>query len=297
MEERRKRMKKLNSEIKVIGYGDNVVDRYINRKIMYPGGNALNFSVNAKRLGVNAAYLGEFGYDEEGQHIKAVLSELGVDISKCSNPRDAITEKADVEVIDGDRVFIGAHRGTRRPISITKEIKEYISSFSLLHSGCHAATESQLGFLNDIPVIKSFDFSDPAKYRTKEYLNKVCPHIDVALFSCADDDENEIERLYNLCNQWNVRYILMTRGADSPVFFSNKRKYTGIVKKLERVEDTMGAGDAYFTAFVVSLLSSGWTSINNELQEEQVNQAFIEASHYSSEVCKIQGSFGFPKRF
>lgn len=291
------KMSKLYSEIKVIGYGDNVVDRYINSKTMYPGGNALNFAVNAKRLGANAAYLGEFGNDEEGQHIKSVLSELEVDISKCTNPKDAITEKADVEIIDGERTFIGTQRGTRRPTSITAEIKEYISSFSLLHSGCHAATEDQLVFLKDIPVIKSFDFSDPAKYRTEDYLNRVCSNIDVALFSCSDDEDNEIERLYNICTQWDVRYILMTRGAESPIFFANKRKYTGFVNKLERVEDTMGAGDAYFTAFIVSLLSNGWTSATNGLQEEQINQAFIQAANYSSEVCKIEGSFGFAKQF
>lgn len=33
--------------MKVIGYGDNVVDRYVNKKIMFPGGNAVNFAVYA----------------------------------------------------------------------------------------------------------------------------------------------------------------------------------------------------------------------------------------------------------
>ena len=45
---------------KVIGIGDNVCDKYYPAKIMYPGGQAMNFSVYAKMLGADAliwAYL------------------------------------------------------------------------------------------------------------------------------------------------------------------------------------------------------------------------------------------------
>ena len=38
--------------IKVLGLGDNVVDKYMHIKTMYPGGNALNIAVLA-RLTVN----------------------------------------------------------------------------------------------------------------------------------------------------------------------------------------------------------------------------------------------------
>lgn len=53
--------------MKVIGLGDNVVDKYEHIRTMYPGGNALNFAVYAKRLGVDAAFLGAFGTDQEAK--------------------------------------------------------------------------------------------------------------------------------------------------------------------------------------------------------------------------------------
>ena len=34
--------------MKVLGLGDNVVDRYVNKGIMFPGGNAVNFAVYAR---------------------------------------------------------------------------------------------------------------------------------------------------------------------------------------------------------------------------------------------------------
>ena len=59
--------------IKVIGIGDNVCDQYYPAKIMYPGGQAMNFSVYAKMLGAQSAYLGVFGKDRVAEHIISVL--------------------------------------------------------------------------------------------------------------------------------------------------------------------------------------------------------------------------------
>lgn len=41
--------------ISVLGIGDNVVDKYLHSGIMYPGGNALNFSVYAKLADIPSA--------------------------------------------------------------------------------------------------------------------------------------------------------------------------------------------------------------------------------------------------
>ena len=62
--------------MKFIGMGDNVVDRYVNKKVMFPGGNAVNFAAYAKLCGVGSAYLGVFANDREGRLIRSALSEL-----------------------------------------------------------------------------------------------------------------------------------------------------------------------------------------------------------------------------
>ena len=55
--------------IKVLGLGDNVVDKYMHIHTMYPGGNALNIAVTAQIMGAQAAYLGVFGDDDAGMHV------------------------------------------------------------------------------------------------------------------------------------------------------------------------------------------------------------------------------------
>ena len=43
--------------MKVLGLGDNVVDKYENLGIMYPGGNSLNFAV-LQKLGHESSFMG-----------------------------------------------------------------------------------------------------------------------------------------------------------------------------------------------------------------------------------------------
>ena len=53
----------MSGKLKLIGVGDNVVDVYRNKGVMYPGGNALNFAVYNSLRGADAASLGVFGTD------------------------------------------------------------------------------------------------------------------------------------------------------------------------------------------------------------------------------------------
>lgn len=47
--------------VSALGFGDNVVDRYEHIRTMYPGGNAVNFAVYAKKCGAaRSAYYGHF---------------------------------------------------------------------------------------------------------------------------------------------------------------------------------------------------------------------------------------------
>lgn len=52
--------------VKIAAMGDNVVDRYLARGEMHPGGNYLNVAVHASRFGAQSAYIGEIGRDGVG---------------------------------------------------------------------------------------------------------------------------------------------------------------------------------------------------------------------------------------
>ncbi|MEQ2383520.1 hypothetical protein WMO21_14390 [Lachnospiraceae bacterium CLA-AA-H58] len=83
--------------IKVIGIGDNVCDQYYPAKIMYPGGQAMNFSVYAKMLGAQSAYLGVFGKDRVAEHF---LMRSGSIIPDAGNmPARMDTQKSGLKMV------------------------------------------------------------------------------------------------------------------------------------------------------------------------------------------------------
>ena len=52
--------------MKLICIGDNVVDCYLDEGVCYPGGDAVNVAVHAKRCGAEkVTYMGVFGNDAE----------------------------------------------------------------------------------------------------------------------------------------------------------------------------------------------------------------------------------------
>ena len=72
--------------VNALGFGDNVVDRYEHIHTMYPGGNAVNFAVYAKKCGAaRSAYMGNYCFTErELPKLKAAGVTVSFDFSDDS---------------------------------------------------------------------------------------------------------------------------------------------------------------------------------------------------------------------
>lgn len=94
--------------MKLLGLGDNVFDAYLFRDELYPGGNAANVSVLARRIGAEyTGYLGVLADDPPGRHFLAALREESVEVSRV---RIGVGKSAcNYIVLDdhGDRTFSG----------------------------------------------------------------------------------------------------------------------------------------------------------------------------------------------
>lgn len=280
--------------MKVIGIGDNVVDRYVNKKIMYPGGNAVNFSVYAKQCGVDAAYLGVFADDVQGHLIRNALMKLGIDVSACRILKECSTERCDVNLIEGDRIFVGCsweNGKEHRSLTLEEKELEYLKRFDVIHCGCYAEMENDIEKIKDFSAIKTFDFSSEDVYREKDYLEKICPYIDMALFSAESMSDEQVKALQEKVYKMGTPYVLITKGTNGQVLYDGKAYHKGIVKLISPI-DTMGAGDSFFTSFVMELLKGGWKK-EEPLKKEIIDCAFNYAADFSSKTCLIEGAFGF----
>lgn len=284
--------------MKVIAYGDNCVDRYINKGIMFPGGNCINFAVYARQLGMESSYLGLFGDDKEAELIRKALKEKNVDFSRCRTEEGSVTERCDISLTDtGNRVFEGEdeRENIHDYYPLEEEDLVYLSEFDLIHCSCFAEEECEIHKLESMPGIRAYDFSEEDEFRTEEYLDEICPFIDFALFSCEEMSENEMFDLRERVSRRGVQYILFTMGPDGQCFYADGKAYVGKAKMI-KASDTMGAGDSFFTAFLVSLLKSGWNR-RNAPDEEAIYKALKEASDFAASNCLVDGAFGCGEAF
>lgn len=279
--------------MKIAGIGDNVIDRYINQGVMFPGGNAVNVAAHAAKLGAHSAYVGSIGADREGRIIKNSLESLGVELSQCIFGKDTTTKKCDVNVYDGERDFIGIDEGANwaHTTVITEEDIEYLKAFDVIHTSCNAKLHDEIYKLKVLKGIVTFDFSVKDKYRTADFLKITCPYLELAQFSCNHMQENEIKNLLKTVHDYGCKNVIATMGSKGQLFYNGREFIAGKVYYVESI-DTMGAGDSFLAALIVALLKSGWQK-GQSLEKQEITQALDFAAKYSAQNCMSEGGFGF----
>lgn len=279
----------------ILGFGDNVVDRFVDRGIDYPGGNCVNVAVYARRLGLDAAYLGVFGDDDLGAFLRAAVAAQGVAVER-SVVRHGESGVSTLHVRDGDRVFLGYNGGgvtVREPLVLDDALLAYAASFSLVHSSVYSHTESELPRLAAAGPLVSFDLSDDEEFRSPAYLDRVCPHLDLALLSCSDLDDAATRRLLEAVVARGARMVLATRGLAGATVYDGRTLATAPARPADArtMADTMGCGDAFLAGFAVSLLHDGW-SRRDPPSHPSLERALRHGAQAAHDQCFVEAAFG-----
>lgn len=282
--------------MRLVGYGDNIIDSFIDRQVDYPGGNSINVAVFAAQLGADSAYMGVFGSDRYGEYLQAVLDLMGIDHSR-SVVRAGETGIARVEVIDGERVFRDGNDGgvtVREPIVLDREDLDYLATFDLIHSSVYSATESELPKLDELGRLTVFDFSGEDEFRRPAYLRQVAPSVDLALLSCSELSPSRTRETLRRVVAHGARLALGTRGAEGAVLFDGADFHlqnATAVPADATFHDTMGCGDAFLAAFTVTLFEQGWRR-GTPLRSEWAATALRAGADFAARQCSVEGAFG-----
>ncbi len=263
--------------ISVIGVGDNTVDRYLHLGKMFPGGNAVNVAVHARRMGCHAAYLGWLADDPHGQLVRDALIQEEVDIS---HTRFVDGEGAFCEITlkDGDRVFGEYSEGVCGQISLNQDDLNFISGFDLAHTSVYSHLDGQLDILANHAKRLSYDFSQEWDMLS---LKRTLPFVDIALISNPRVSVIPNEELINYAAGLGFAKLLITNGEDGAVFFDGTSVIKQGIIKITNVVDTLGAGDAFAASFMVDYLSGRTAQV-----------ALEKAAHAAAEACTYYGAFG-----
>ena len=156
-----------------------------------------------------------------------------------------------------------------------------------MHSGNYSFMEEELWKIRKENIQVSFDFSDIFE---EDYIKEVCKNITYAFISCPEDPQELIKEKLEKLKNWGVSKAVATRGTKPAAGFDGIDFYEQEPVILAQVEDTMGAGDSFITAFLKEELKKKKTG-QTDMQKSQ-----REGTSFAAFVCKKKGAFGYGKR-
>jgi fructoselysine 6-kinase len=267
----------------LLGIGDNVVDFYKDRGEFFPGGNALNVPVLAKRYGLaRAGYIGLVGNDAEGAHVRAALESEGLWIGRL---RQAVGPNGKAVVAldaDGDRVFLGSNKGgIQRALSLRMDDEDLaaIRDFGNVHTSVFSYIEPELPKIRAHAATLTFDFST---HRDPAYIAAVAPHITGAFLSGSGLSDGDIDAMIAHVASFGVGTVGVTRGSDGAFWLADGRRYRQGIKPAN-VVDTLGAGDSFLAGYLTGILTG-----------RSVEAALDFAAGCAASTCGYFGAFGYP---
>ena len=294
--------------IRVVCVGDNFIDRYQYKGVMYPGGNCVNFAVYASMLGHQSEYVGTFGDDPYADMIRDALDAFHIGRDRCRVIPGGETGLGSIRLIDGDRVITDDNDwGCTRtdPVIIDSDLQKYLKGFDLIVSAYCANLEDQLVRLAETGVPLAYDFNE---FWDEDKLRKLCPCVEIALLSGADRNESELQIAMQTAHDSGSGIVICTIGARGAIVYDGKEEYRiAPYNQGSPIIDTMGAGDSFFAGFATAyidgmvrmgrLIGEDPAKYTNGEDRRAFREALIRFSMHCGDLmamktCMVEGSFG-----
>jgi len=262
---------------RLLGLGDNTVDTYVDRGLQFPGGNAVNVAVQAKRLGAEAGYLGCIGSDEAGMLLCDAMRQEGVDTSRC-RIRPGRNARAFIGHDGQDRRFLRSERGVRSEWgTFDAEDLSYIAGYDIVHSSVYSELGEALPAVRGTARRLSYDFSERW---TDDNLAATLPMVDIAFLSHPSATDEDCRALLARCIGLGAGMAVVTRGAQGSMALAGDDVHEhGVSPAL--IVDTLGAGDGFIAAFLLTILD-----------RNDMAAALAAGAEHAARACGYQGGFG-----
>ncbi|RWC26667.1 PfkB family carbohydrate kinase [Mesorhizobium sp.] len=260
--------------VKIAAMGDNVVDCYLARGEMYPGGNCLNVSVYVSRFGGRSAYVGAIAKDRAGDLIQAALTSERVDVTRLRR-LEGSTAYCLIGHRNADRVFLDFDLGVSM-FAPTQEDLDFLSGFQAVHIGQSSGLDPWVAAMSDKTLL-SYDFSTR---RDPEHRREIAPYCYLASVSGDGLDDKELGAIASELLACGSKWVLVTRGRSGAVLHRGLVSYRTPARLVEPV-DTLGAGDTFIARTLFGLL-----------KQEAPRDILRHAAEAAAATCQYYGAIG-----
>lgn len=276
---------------KIIGLGEILWDMLPQGKQL--GGAPANFAYHVCRLGGDGWAVSSICDDELGREIKDVLGkkQLNALLEEVEQPTGTVQVSLDaagvptytiMEDVAWDNIPF-----TDRIMSLAREATAVC--FGTLAQRSAKSRETIWKFIKSMPEdsLKVYDINLRQHYFDKELI---CANLEISDILKINDEELEIvstmlgiegsqaERCRAIIAQFCLRFIILTKGSKGSDVIMMDKVHSIVPEKIT-IADTVGAGDSFTAAFIISYLNG-----------EPVEKCHTLAGKIASYVCTKAGA-------
>lgn len=270
------------------------------------GGGAVNAASNFSSLGLNASTIVKIGDEVQGQKVIATLENYGVDLSNIVKSKEYKTGFSIILIsFQGDRTVL-AHRGANANLveddinfdAIKNSKWLYLAP---LNGNSTKVLDKVAEFAEENNVNLAINIGSSSIKQGKEYLYKILETAEVVILNKDEatmltgiherpDTKTEkfsdkiihpdIIKMLDELNMGEGRITIITDGKNGAYAFDSKTYYQ-CGEFPANVISTLGAGDAFSSTFVASLIKT-----NGDVEKSLKNASVVAASvveHFSAQ--------------
>lgn len=263
-----------------------------------PGGAPCNVLAMLAKLGKKTAFIGKVGNDFLGKHLKAVVSELGIDTRMLFFDDNIPTTLAFVHTHEGGERSFSFYRNPGADVCLrAEEINpEIISQSKIFHFGSlsfthpevRRATKKALEIAKESGCLISFDPNlrenlweslDEAKSQIA-YGMEQCDILKISdnelLWFCDTQDYEQGIRM--LKEKYRIPLILLSMGKDGSRAYYGDLRVDGKPFLMKNTIEATGAGDTFCACILNYVLEHGLEQLTKEQLEEMLSFANAAAA-------------------
>ena len=260
--------------MKFAAVGFVCVDVYQNLGIQYPTGNGVDLLFNLMELmpGVEPAVVAAVGDDAYGRLLLDCCEERYVDTSHVQVIRGGSTPVIEMRLNGTDRVHYRTERGVSESYQPTGEDMDFIRKQDVIHTDLSWHVTDLLADMRKLGTQIYFDFSK--RYQHPD-VPKILRNIQYGIFSFEEETE-EVRELLRMGCGLGAKVLLATFGEKGSLAFDGTTFYREACRKVDRVVNTVGAGDSFGAGFLSGIL-----------QEKGIAEAMEAGAAKAAEIVQI----------
>ncbi|MFX1518055.1 MAG: carbohydrate kinase family protein, partial [Promethearchaeota archaeon] len=262
-------------EIDVIGLGEIVIDLllkisrfpkpdekiYVLNSQKQAGGVTANFCVGVARQGLNVAFFGGVGNDEEGKYLRMILQKENVKDKYLFTLKSKVTPINVVMITkDGEKYILQSeHMRLTLPSEelITKEVIRESRHLHLTAINYTTAFKA-VRLAKELGLTTSLDLESQVVQEYQNQLPQFLKHIDILLPNKGGAYEltqtsNPKEASKILLN-YGPKVVLLTLGSEGVLLSTQNEQRSFPAFQIDKIVDTTGAGDAFNAGFITAFL-------------------------------------------